>query len=259
MKRLAGSALLSVAVWSTAPAAFAETGDELSDVTAPSSADPDEGRRYVVGTDIYRPDRGDPSSYRPRVDDEFSGATPYEDTFGNGERYQVGFELDWQALRIPHFGSLGPGFGFGYTKASASAPLESSGRPSAEKTSLWVMPMYLVAVLRVDVLARDFHIPLVPYGKAGLGYALWRAGGNDGVPRSNGVKGEGSEYGYHLAVGGMFLLNSFHAQAAIDMDNTTGINAAYIFGEYFLSRIDSFGNGMQVGANSWVVGLAFEY
>ena len=39
----------------------------------------------------------------------------------------------------------------------------------------------------------------------------------------------------------------------------TGINAAYVFGEFFTSDIDSFGSGMQVGADSWVLGLAFEY
>jgi hypothetical protein len=235
-----------------------------------------ETRSYAVGVDINRPKRKDPSYYRsaqyvavelrfgpyePNIDDEFSGpAKPYEDIFGDDTRYQIGLEVDWQALRIPHFGSLGPGIGYGYTRSTAKAPITSSGVASEEDTSLWIMPMYAVAVLRVDVLARDFRIPIVPYAKGGLAYALWRSGSEGDVDRdANGVEGEGSETGYHVAAGLMFQFNVLHEQGALDMDNSTGINAAYAFGEYFVSDADSFGTGMQVGANSWVVGVAFEY
>ncbi|MCA9644954.1 MAG: hypothetical protein KC492_29900, partial [Myxococcales bacterium] len=103
--------------------------------------------------------------YVPNVDDEFNGAaTPYADTFGDDSRYLIGLEFDWQLLRIPHFGSLGPGIGWGYTKSTAKAPLTSTGERSEQETSLTIMPMYLVGVLRVDVLAKDLDIPLVPYG-----------------------------------------------------------------------------------------------
>ena len=59
--------------------------------------------------------------YRPNVDNEFQTAAPYEQTFGNKSRYSIGFEVDWQALRIPYLGTLGPGFGFEYTKSSAQS------------------------------------------------------------------------------------------------------------------------------------------
>lgn len=250
---------------------------EVDNPDVPASSDPSEERSYAVGIDIHRSKRPDPVTYRsdqylavelrfgpyrPNVDDEFDGgATPYGDIFGDDTRYLIGIEIDWQALRIPHFGSLGPGFGYGYTKATAPAPLESDpSRNSAERTGLWVMPMYAAAVLRVDVLARDFGVPLVPYGKAGLSYALWHSGDDGGLDRDeNGIAGRGAETGYQFAVGGMFLLNVLHPQSALDMDNSTGINAAYVFGEFFWSDIDSFGTGMQVGDDSWVVGLAFEY
>jgi hypothetical protein len=100
----------------------------------------------------------------------------------------------------------------------------------------------------------------VPYGKAGMAYALWHSGDDGQLDYDDqGLAGKGSEWGYQFAAGGMFLLNVLHPQGALDMDNATGINNAYVFGEYFFSDIDSFGTGMQVGTDSWVVGLAFEY
>ena len=200
--------------------------------------------------------------YVPEVDSEFDGgATPYEDTFGNDNRYLLGFELDWQLLRIPKFGTLGPGFGWGYTTISGDALLAGGGGRSDQETSLSIMPMYVAAVLRVDVLARDTPVPLVPYGKGGFGYALWWASDPDGVARDDdGVRGRGSSYGLQFALGGMLLLDSLDRGAAIEMDNTTGVNNSYFFVEWYFSNLDCFGGDcMQVGANTWMLGLALEF
>jgi hypothetical protein len=199
--------------------------------------------------------------YRPGVDQGVSGQ-PFEDTFGNDTRILLGMEVDWQALRIPHFGSFGPGFGWGYTKFSADALLgDGSGERSAQSTSLEIMPMYVVGVLRVDVLARDTIVPLVPYAKVGLGYALWWVGDGDGTARAeDGTVGRGSSYGYHYALGLMLLLDIVDRAAAAQMDYASGINNSYLFFEWYGSQLDGFGSGdqMQVGTNTWTLGLAFE-
>src|SRR5262249_13618963 len=39
--------------------------------------------------------------YRPDIDDPFPGQKPYENVFGTDHRVAVGFEFDWQAMRIP--------------------------------------------------------------------------------------------------------------------------------------------------------------
>ncbi len=39
-------------------------------------------------------------AYNPRVDKSVPNGTPYADTFGNKTRYMVGFEGDWQLVRI---------------------------------------------------------------------------------------------------------------------------------------------------------------
>ena len=122
------------------------------------------------------------------------------------------------------------------------------------------MPMYLVGVLRVDYLAMETAIPLAFHAKAGLGYALWWTTSGGKLARVDGVVGAGVSYGYHAALGASFLLNALDRAAAVEMDNTTGINSAYLFGEFYMSNLNGFGRGtMQVGANTWVLGLAFEF
>jgi len=197
--------------------------------------------------------------YRPEVDSELGGATPFNDTFGSDKRYLIGIEVDWQALRIPKFGSVGPGVGWGYTRFGGDALLaDGSGERSAQETSLSIMPMYLVGVLRVDVLAKETVIPIVPYGKAGLGYALWWAGDGDGSAHAeDGTVGRGASYGFQFALGGMLLLDFIDRTSAVEMDVTTGVNNSYFFMEWYRSQLGN-GDQMKVGTNTWMLGLALE-
>ena len=199
--------------------------------------------------------------YAPKIDDEFDGATPYADVFGTKRRFYIGAEIDWQALRIPLFGTLGPGVAFGYTRFRGRNFLESNPDERADQEStLRILPMYAVAVLRVDVLARETPIPFVPYAKAGIGYALWST--NDGVNvarTEDGVIGKGSSLGPQYALGIMLLLDPLDSNAAREMDLNVGVNNSYLFLEWFNSKLDGLGStDMNVGTNTWVTGLAFD-
>ena len=115
------------------------------------------------------------SPYRPQIDDEPNlNGTPYRDTFGTMPRVLVAVELDWQLLRIPYLGTLGPGVAVGYTSMTERARQLDSDEPSGDNTNLEVFPMYAVAVLRADALMRHVGVPLVPYVKGGIGYVPWR-------------------------------------------------------------------------------------
>lgn len=203
--------------------------------------------------------------YKPRIDEEFGGSGPYEAVFGTDKRWYIGLELDYQALRIPHVGTFGPGFAIGYTSMSAKAKLTGSEEYSAEETSLWIMPMYAVGVLRVDVLANELGVPLVPYVKLGLGYALWKTSDGSGTsdyPTSDGtVDGKGRSYGWHFAPGIMLQLDPLDRHAARQLDNSVGVNHSYFFLEWMRSELDGFGadDQMQVGTSTWTAGLAFEF
>ncbi|HEX3854220.1 MAG TPA: MXAN_2562 family outer membrane beta-barrel protein, partial [Polyangiaceae bacterium] len=102
---------------------------------------------------------------------------------------------------------------------------------------------------------------LVPYAKLGLGYALWWASDGGTTSRENGVLGRGVSYGPQYALGAMFLLDVLDQQTARDADNGLGINNSYVFAEWFDSELDAFGSKskLNVGANSWVLGLAIEF
>jgi hypothetical protein len=200
--------------------------------------------------------------YVPRIDEEFEGADPYRHVFGTKNRYSIGVEVDWQALRIPHFGTLGPGFGLQYTKLSGRGfQTDNPSVRAEEETSLTIFPLYAVGVLRADVLARETPIPLVPYGKFGLGAALWSVGDGDGTARADDDSvGRGTSYGLQMALGAMLLLDVFEPDAAVELDATTGVNNSYVFLEWYVSNLDGFGSGnqMRVGTNTWVLGLALE-
>jgi hypothetical protein len=200
-------------------------------------------------------------AYPPAIDEEFDGSrAPYREVFGSRSPFLIGVEFDAQLLRIPSFGSLGPAVGWGYATLSEPAPLHGGSGPSAQETSFSVMPMYAVAVLRIDVAARELRVPVVPYLKAGLGYALWWVGDGDDTAVERGVAGRGRSYGAQYAFGAMLLLDAFDQRAAREMDNTCGVNNSYVFAERYVSYLDGFGAGdqMHVGTATWMFGLALE-
>lgn len=206
------------------------------------------------------------SPYSPQVDEEEGlNGTPFASTFGTTPRISVGLEFDWQTLRIPSVGTLGPGLGIGYTTMGADA-VTATGRPSGDTTSLSITPMWAVAVLRVDTFWRNLGFPLVPYGKAGLGYALWSAsnsGGTSEAKDSSGalVSGKGGSAGTNFALGVSFALDAIDRGASRNMDNATGINNTYLFFEAYWLTLNGLGqsNALHVGTNTWAAGLAFEF
>lgn len=197
--------------------------------------------------------------YVPSIDGEFSNATPYQTMFGDDNRYSVGLEVDWQALRIPFLGTFGPGIGIAYTKITAQGFLtQQFPQRSSEDTTLTLFPGYVVGVLRADYIARNTPIPLVPYAKLGFGASTWSVGNGGGTAQVGNVIGRGISYGPVFALGGMLLLDAFDSDAAMEMDQDTGVNNSYFMLEWYVSDLGVGTNQMHVGTNTWVLGLAFE-
>jgi hypothetical protein len=197
--------------------------------------------------------------YIPEADSGL-GSTPFQDTFGNDTRYIIGAEGDWQLFRIPHLGTLAPAFGFGLTKFTAKARFTVGGGLSDSDTRLWILPMYVVGVLRADVIPRELSVPLVPYAKLGLGYGLWWSSDGQKNAKSNGVVGRGASYGPVYALGGMFLLDILDEDDAKSADGLTGINNSYLFLEWTRTQLDGFGSSdvLDIGSSSWTLGIAIE-
>lgn len=197
--------------------------------------------------------------YIPEVDSQLS-STPFETTFGGDTRYMFGAEVDWQLVRIPHFGTLAPGIGWGYTKFTAKAAYADGSGTSSSSTRLTIMPMYLVAVARADVLPRELKVPLVPYAKLGLGYGLWWSSDGQRSATYQGKSGRGASYGLTYALGAMFLLDVLDEDDAASADGLTGINNSYIFAEWFRPQLDGFGSNkvLDLSSSSWLLGIALE-
>jgi hypothetical protein len=207
------------------------------------------------------------SPYYPQVDDEpglkpdpTTGQLPFAESFGDKARFYIGLEFDWQVWRIPYIGTIGPGLGVGTVTMSRNATTVS-GRPSGDEYSLTIYPFYLSGVLRADGLWYERGFPLVPYGKLGLGYGLWRASNTGGTASADGVSAKGATWGTHAALGISFALDAIDTGATRNMDNAIGINNTYIYIEYYWLNLNGIGqtHALHVGSNSWAAGLAFEF
>lgn len=221
--------------------------------------------------------RGGP--YSPEVDEEFPSAKPYERTFDADPQFYFGVELDWIPLRIPYVGGVGPGFGWGYTRTSTTAKLSdctvtsTNDCASGQETALTILPMHLSLVLHADELMRRTGIPLVPYVKAGLGFATWSAGSggetatyaassttSGNTTTTTKVLGRDTTWGTHLALGGMLSLNPLDPRAVANMYEGSGVQHFYLFGEWMWANLDGLGDRpqMHVGTSTWVVGMAID-
>jgi hypothetical protein len=197
--------------------------------------------------------------YPPRVDNGLAGK-PYETTFGTKKRWQGGAELDWQAFRIPKLLSVGPGFGFAYTHSSAKARIENSTTLSAQDTTLNILPMFVVGVLRLDVIADRTLVPIAPYAKLGAGYALWWSSDGERGARDGNVAGKDTSYGFVAAAGLVLRLDWLDPADAASADASLGLNHSGLFIEWMHSDLSGFGSNdvMDVGSSTWVAGLTLE-
>jgi hypothetical protein len=217
-------------------------------------------------------------AYYPNIDQGFAAdpafpcGGPYRCYFGDGPQFYFGLELDWTPIRIPYVGKLGAGFGWGFVSFGSKAhnPASSNwsdgwqddpGAVIAEDTGMTLMPMHVSAVLRVDEIARRIVVPIVPYGKAGFGFGTYNAGTSQGTSKdSAGLSAEGISFGPHFALGGMLGLNWIDQRSGAMARESSGIDQAYIFGEWMFSDL-KYGSGkgtMNIGTSTWVVGLALD-
>lgn len=217
-------------------------------------------------------------AYYPNIDQAFAPdpaypcGGPYQCYFGTGAQFYFGLELDWLPLRIPYVGKIGPGIGWGFVSYGGKAHNPESTNwdvgwqddataALSESTGMTLMPMHVSAVLRVDEIARRIVVPIVPYAKFGFGFGTFNAGTGQGTSKdSAGLTAEGLSFGPHIALGGMLGLNWIDQRSGAMARETSGIDQAYIFGEWMFSDL-KYGTGpaaMNIGTSTWVLGLALD-
>lgn len=187
--------------------------------------------------------------YFPAVDDEFATARPFETTFGNddGLLFQAGIER----FLFKKFGTLGLGVSAGYTEFWGHAFFADDPTVRSEDTtSLFIVPLQAFLAYRFDVAAVEWGFPLVPYGKAGIGYWLWWTGGEDGA-----------RAGYSFSGGLQLLLDVFDKRLAREFDREIGVNNSYLYVDWTWQKVDGFGTkGIDLSDDGMISGgLAFEF
>ncbi|HFE44694.1 MAG TPA: hypothetical protein ENJ18_04255 [Nannocystis exedens] len=221
--------------------------------------------------------------YLPAVDRNYAGPDtfgPYAKVFGETDDRGVttaepksglmpALAFEWQFFNPAKIGPLGIGYTISFFRDSAKAllanpdPDADSIRSEADSTVFWTMPMALQLVYRLEIFANRWRVPIVPYAKGGLAWALWWSkDGNGNLSRnSRGEKALGGVWGWQLNAGGMLQLDFLERGSSRNLDRTSGINHTYLFGEFQLSRINNFGRkeSMSLGDATWFVGLALEF
>ncbi|MBI2898004.1 MAG: hypothetical protein HYY06_30910 [Deltaproteobacteria bacterium] len=205
--------------------------------------------------------------YYPAVDDELATAEPFRETFGDNSRLRIGLEFDWQFLSTP-VGSLGVGVAAGLMRFVGNSRFEGSGERSSEETTLNVFPIVASVVARLDFAMREWQVPLVLYGKAGVADYLWFVEDGSGKAHADGpsgrpdaVIGQEDTFGVELASGIAFLLDFLEPGAARKLDADSGVNHSYLFLEVLVASIDGLGERdvMIFSDTTWNTGLLLEF
>lgn len=191
----------------------------------------------------------------PYVPDGGAYAQRFADTFGGDDGLLLAFEYDIYAWRIPVVGLIGGAFGFGWAGYDGQA-FVAGGMRADETTRLDLFTLPGLAVLRVDVLARELRIPFVFVGKLGVDFIPWSTGTGDTDDAS------GIAFGLHWAIQVALELDFLDRARARSLDEEWGINHTNLFFELQGSTASGAlaGAGLPVGDPfTWAAGLSFVF
>ncbi len=193
--------------------------------------------------------------YLPELPNQTNSTPSFAQELGRSHRVMLGFEADWQVLRLPEILSLGPGAGMGYTKLSGAGVYSDAQLPYSASLKIWAQ--WVEAVLRLDILQQKYSIPFVFSGKLGAARASWWSNNRPYYNSAVNLANSGSAQGMAWALGAMFDLGFLEPERASRMDAISGVNHMYLFWEWYQLKLDDFGRGTnQVGDSTWALGWA---
>lgn len=217
--------------------------------------------------------------YLPEIDARYSGPGlgPYATIFGRTDSHgratkqpRMGImpavHFEWQFAYFAGTLGLGVQVAFFRDKAQALFAKPKAGeylRSAADQVTFFMAPISLMLVYRFELLADFYKVPIVPYAKAGLTYALWRMKDGSGKTAVNsaGKKGAGGVVGWQINPGVALRMDFIEPGSAKKLDQVTGINHTYLFGELQITRLRNFGigNSIDLGDKTFLAGLAIEF
>lgn len=235
--RIASTALLALAWMGMVPSAEAQIGSEWTSVHEYEPT----GERFTaelrIGT--YRPSALEPA---------------FTDAFGGDLGPMLALELDVHLFRIPYVGPLAIGGSFGWVEWNGPASTDG-GTGNVGDTGMSLLPMALLAVLRIDVLARELDVPFVLTGKIGPDFGYYQTG------VTGRTDAEGWSIGLRWAAQVALELDFLEPRAASRLDQEWGINHSLIFFEFYGSTMGQMGGNMlPLGTDlAWAAGLQLTF
>ena len=185
--------------------------------------------------------------YNPEMEDNDA----FDTFFGDDSGPLLALELDLIAYRLPDILYVAGGGGIGWMNFDGKT-LDDLGDETSEETSIEIVPLNLLAVLRIDALPRKLSVPVIFTGKIGYQWARWstESGGAD--------EEDGWSVGLLWALQLGLDLDTFEPSAARNMDEEWGINHSFLFFELFgfMPSDESLEIGDDV---AWTAGLGFMF
>jgi len=173
-----------------------------------------EGYLLSLGIGAYRPNPGDEA---------------FDIVYPGDSGPLILVEFDFFLYRIPFLGPVGLGLGGGWVGYKGSACVADSVTPtgctpSTETAKFSIFPLNIMAVLRIDALARETPVPFVFTGKVGFSSVFF----NESL---SGSKSGGRSHGLGWAAQMAIELNFINERRANALDEDWGINSTFFFFE----------------------------
>jgi hypothetical protein len=222
----------------------------------------EEQKSFESPRDFYLEFNG--GRYTPRVDSAAGlNGTPYQDIFGNKKMWIFGAEFDWEIWS--GFGTVAAGLAVDYSVVYGHGIVALTRATAPDLTILRAIPIRLLGVYRLDVFARRWGVPLIPFGKVGLSDTIWWINdGTGGIARFQDGNAQdralGGKWGYELAAGLALELNWIDSNLSRELDQEFGVNSVNLQAQYARITADNFGRGgIDLTANTFLFGLGFEF
>lgn len=181
----------------------------------------------------------------------FADSKAYGDFFKDDSGPNLGAQLDGIIYRMPKIFYVCVGGSIGYLNYSGKAVARTTQMPTAEETTLALVPVAATATIRMDLLPRRFGIPVILGARVGWQWTHWdtNTGARDDA--------EGWSLGPVIAGQVALDLDTFEPGGARALDEEWGINHTFLFGEVFHFAPTS--KSLPVGGTHWMVGLGFVF
>ncbi len=132
----------------------------------------------------------------------------------------------------------------------------SEGAASDEHDMFTMLPVTLSLTGRLDLVKEQ---PLVPFGRIGLDYWMWRENWYVPDPDTLDASTTGGKPGWHFGGGLLLLLDGLDRRASSRLESTAGIDDTYLVAEYRRTLLVHGEDQLNLSSEELTFGLKFDF